>query len=157
MAHVYHSGAQSHASKKLSTRWLLGLCFLAFAISAAVIIVPSQEPTKPLQNLTMKDHSFLPSMYSDPYFPNDCVDKVKEVLIALCRRIEANNDLDLEGLYRLTHASTEDINDLETCFAEQDSEIETAAREAIADAFATIANAYEFEADVEELIATRTW
>ena len=96
-------------------------------------------------------------MYADPYFPNDCVDKVKGVLIALCRRIEANSDLDLEGLYRLSHASTKEINDLESCFAEQGSEIETGGREAIADAFATIANAYEFEADNEELIATRTW
>jgi len=42
-------------------------------------------------------------------------------------------------------------------FYENDSEIETAARECIAMDFEFIAKSYGFEADSEELIATRDW
>ena len=49
------------------------------------------------------------------------------------------------------------FNDLQEDFEEADSEIETGAREAIAEDFAFVAKAYGFEADREELIATREW
>jgi Family of unknown function (DUF5713) len=58
----------------------------------------------------------------------------------------------------LTHAATDDFNQLAEEFFEAESEIETAARECIAADFEFIANAYGFaNADVEELIATRDW
>jgi hypothetical protein len=82
---------------------------------------------------------------------------VKEVLVRLCETIEREQPTDLDGLYRLTHAATEEINDLEDVFAEHDSEIETGAREVMAADFEVIAKAYGFEADIEELIATREW
>ncbi len=111
----------------------------------------------PIANAEMKEYPFLQSMYGDSYFPAVCVDKVKQVLVSLCERIEREQPADLEALYRLAHAATEQINDLEECFAEHDSEIETGAREAIAEDFARIAAAYGFDADIEELIATRDW
>ncbi len=113
--------------------------------------------TTRIANVELRAHSFLRGMYSDDYFPDVCVDRVKEVLIALCESIEREKPEELEGLYRLTHAATEQINDLEDDFAEHDSEIETGAREAIAEDFARIAKAYGFDADGEELIATRDW
>ena len=110
-----------------------------------------------ITNETMKAHLFLRDMYEDSYFPDLCVDKVKEVLVRLCERIEQDQPADLDALYRLTHAATEDINDLEDFFGEHDSEIETGAREAIAADFERIASAYGFDADIEELIAPRDW
>jgi hypothetical protein len=57
----------------------------------------------------------------------------------------------------LTHAATDEFNTLAEAFYEHDSEIETVARECIAGDFAFVASAYGFDADIEELIATRDW
>ncbi len=111
----------------------------------------------PIANAEMKTYPFLQSMTADSYFPSVCVDKTKQVLVALCERIERERPTDLDGLYRLTHAATEEINGLQGFFEEHGSEIETGAREAIAEDFARIAKAYGFDADSEELIATREW
>lgn len=111
----------------------------------------------PIANAQMKTYQFLQGMYADSYFPRVCVDKTKQVLVALCESIERKRPADLAGLYRLTHAATEQINELQELFEEHDSEIETGAREVIAEDFACIAKAYGFDADTEELIATRDW
>ncbi len=111
-----------------------------------------------LSNTTMASYAFLKDMYRDTYFPADLVKKAESILIDLCREIEKSSPSNLSELYALTHAATDKFNDLQEEFYERDSEIETAAREAIAEDFANIAKAYGFaEADVEELIATRDW
>lgn len=111
----------------------------------------------PITNEEINEYSFLEGMYSDGYFPNICVDKVKDVLVRLCERIEAEKPTDLDGLYSMSHASTEEINELEEFFGEHESELETGAREVMAKDFSKIADAYGFKADGEELIATRDW
>lgn len=111
----------------------------------------------PITNESLKDYPFLQEMFDDDYFPNDLVEKGKKILIELCEQIEWQKPKDLEALYALTHAATDRFNELQEEFFENDSEIETAAREAIAADFAFIATAYGFEADTEELIATRDW
>ncbi|GAB1823659.1 DUF5713 family protein [Herbidospora sp. RD11066] len=104
------------------------------------------------------DHPFLQEMYGDPYFPTHLVDKSKAILLRLCDRIEAERPADLAALYVLTHAATEEFNALDEEFAEADSEIETAAREAIGADFWFIASAYGFgDANREQLIAPRHW
>ena len=111
-----------------------------------------------ITNLKMKTYAFLADMMNDSYFPKGCVAKVKAVLVRLCETIEAKEPKTLAELYVLTHAATEEINDLEEAFAEEDSEIETGARECICNDFAVIAEAYGFvKADIEELVATRDW
>jgi len=110
-----------------------------------------------IKNEKVKAYSFLQEMYDDQYFPNHLVDKGKTILLNLCLKIEKENPKALEALYALSHKSTDEFNDLQEVFEENDSEIETAARECIAMDFEFIANAYGFEADVEELIATRDW
>ncbi|MEV4114290.1 DUF5713 family protein [Nonomuraea sp. NPDC049695] len=106
----------------------------------------------------MVGHTFLKSMYQDGYYPDHVVDKGRDILLRLCERIEAERPSDLAGLYALTHAATEEFNELEAEFEEADSEIETVAREVIAEDFWFVASAYGFaDADVEELIATRDW
>ena len=110
-----------------------------------------------ITNQSINPDNFLDEMYQDNYFPDHLVDKCKDVLIRMCEKIEETNPKTLDELYVITHASTEEFNDLEEEFNENDSEIETAARECIAAEFYNIASAYGFEADIEELIAPREW
>lgn len=112
---------------------------------------------KALSNEKVKNYSFLECMYNDAYYPSFLIDKCKQVLLGLCKDIETTKPENLDTLYKLTHASTEQINALENEFNQNDSEIETVARECLAENFEHIARAYGFDADIEELIATREW
>ncbi|MDF5751807.1 DUF5713 family protein [Spongiactinospora sp. TRM90649] len=112
----------------------------------------------PSTNELIAGRAFLHGMYQDGYFPDHVVDKGKAILLRLCARIEAERPTDLAALYVLTHAATEEFNDLEGDFDAAGSEIETVAREVIAEDFWFVASAYGFtDADVEELIAPREW
>lgn len=104
------------------------------------------------------EYGFLAGMYRDGYYPDAVVDRGRAVLLRLCARIEAVRPADLAALYVLTHAATEEFNALQAEFEAAGSEIETVAREVIAEDFWFVASAYGFaSADVEELIATRDW
>lgn len=111
----------------------------------------------PVTNPQILAYSFLEEMYSDEYFPPFLVDKIKAILMTLCEEIESKKPTDLPGLYELTHAAVEKINLLEDDFLENESELETAARDAMGVDFDFIATAYGFEADGEEIIANREW
>ncbi|WP_030315097.1 DUF5713 family protein [Streptomyces flavochromogenes] len=112
----------------------------------------------PLTNRQMTGHVFLRQLYADAYFPDHVVDKGRAILLRLCERIEAERPADLAALYGLTQAATDEFNLLEAEFEAAGSEIETVAREVIAEDFWCVASAYGFaDADVEELIATRDW
>jgi len=110
-----------------------------------------------ITNQTMVKYPFLAEMYEDGYFPNKLVDKGKAILVRLCETIESTKPQSLDELYRLTHAATEEFNDLAEEFEDEESEIETVARDAIGRDFTAIAAAYGFDADGEELIAPRDW
>jgi hypothetical protein len=124
-------------------------------INFRTIKMPKKQ--EDLKNESVRSYSFLESMYKDSYFPDKLVDKGKAILVSLCFKIEKEQPKSLDELYELTHAATDKFNDLQEDFEEADSEIETGAREAIAEDFAFVARAYGFEADIEELIATREW
>jgi hypothetical protein len=111
----------------------------------------------PVTHPAIRQYAFLAEMYADSYFPDDLVDRGKDILLHLCDAIETEKPASLEALYALTHAATDEFNALAEVFYERDSEIETAARECIAADFDFIAKTYGFDADVEELIATRDW
>ncbi|MBO0356668.1 hypothetical protein J0X19_01800 [Hymenobacter sp. BT186] len=110
-----------------------------------------------LKNESVRSYSFLKEMYEDSYFPSNLVDKGKAILVDLCFKIEQEQPESLDELYELTHAATDKFNDLQEEFLDGESEIETGARECIAADFDFIAKSYDFEADGEELIATREW
>ena len=93
-----------------------------------------------IKNETMSSYQFLTEMYEDDYFPTFLVDKCKAILIALCESIEVEMPRDVDGLLKLTHAAVESINQLEAEFEENDSELETAARETRAEDFGAILN-----------------
>ena len=111
-----------------------------------------------ISNQDIKDYPFLEEMYEDEYFPDFLVDKGKNILLQLSEDIEHQQPETLEELYALTHAATEQFNELAEEFEDNDSEIETAARDCIGTDFYEIVKIYGFEeADIEELIATRDW
>ena len=111
-----------------------------------------------LTNERVGKHAFLADMYADSYFPKPQVDKVKAVLLDLCVAIEQERPASAEHFLRLTHAATERINGLAEEFEQNGSELETAAREAMAAEFGVIAEAYGFGGlDIEEVIAPRDW
>ncbi|MFF2548728.1 DUF5713 family protein [Kitasatospora sp. NPDC058063] len=112
----------------------------------------------PITNQQVAGHAFLRSMYEDSYFPDHVVDQGRAILVRLCERIEAEQPPNLQALYTLTQAATEEFNLLEAEFEAAGSEIETVAREWIAEEFWLVASAYGFaDADTEELIAGRDW
>ena len=111
----------------------------------------------PITNDRLRDYPFLKEMYGDGYFPAFLVDKGKAILIRLCETIEAEKPADDDSFLRLTHAATDEFNELAGEFEENDSELETAAREAIGGDFAFITKAYGFDLDNEDVIATREW
>lgn len=111
-----------------------------------------------IQNEQAKKYPFLAEMYLDDYFPDNLIDKAKDILVELCITIEAQAPSTLEDFYALTHATTEQFNQLAEEFEAQNSEIETSAREAIAVDITMISLFYGFEeADAEEMIANRNW
>jgi len=110
-----------------------------------------------IANGALKDHGFLNSMINDDYFPNELVLEGIYILKQLCIEIEYEEPKTLEELYALTHKSTEKFNQLDEKLQDNDSEIETMAREWIAEEFGLIALSYGFDADLEDLIAPRNW
>lgn len=112
----------------------------------------------PISNEHIAAHPFLRALYRSDYYPDHVVDRGRAVLLALCARIEADRPAGLAALYALTHAATEEFNDLQAAFEAAGSEIETVARDAIGEEFWFVARAYGFaDADIEELIAPREW
>jgi cytochrome c556 len=109
-------------------------------------------------NQQVEERVFLRALYESDYYPDQVLDKGKAILRELCARIEVEKPTDLTALYALTQVATEQFNDLEAEFEAAGSEIETVAREEIAEDFWFVAAAYGFaDADVEELIAAREW
>ena len=111
-----------------------------------------------ITNSAIQAHSFLADMYADDFFPNGCVEQVKQVLLGLCESIEREQPTNLDALYQLANTATKKINDLQEAFVNNDSDLELAARESMSADFAHIATAYGFEtADTEAMITPRTW
>jgi hypothetical protein len=110
-----------------------------------------------MTNEKLQSYPFLKGMVEDSYFPAFLVEKGQQILVRLCEQIEQQRPQDETALYGLTHAATNEFNTLAAEFEEHDSEIETVARDCIAMDFGFIAAAYGFNADLEELIATRDW
>lgn len=111
-----------------------------------------------IENEKIRNRELLAEMYADDYFPNFLVDKIKAILLDLCEQIERGQPKDDESLLKLTHAATERINGLAEEFEENDSELETGAREAMGAEFEFIVRTYGFaDVDIEDVIEPRDW
>lgn len=110
-----------------------------------------------LKNDQTSTYRFLSDMENDSYYPAPLVAKGQIILHDLCLLIEARRPQTSEQLTELTHEATAQFNRLGGEFKAQGSELETAARENIAQDVAFIAQAYGFQEDVEVLIESREW
>jgi hypothetical protein len=116
---------------------------------------PSKKSAGPTNPDILK-RELLAEMVGDDYFPQHLVRKGQQLLLDLAARIELQKPAG-EAVYALTHATTEAFNDLQEEFLAEDSEIETAAREAIGADVEFILKTYGYDVDIEEAISPRDW
>lgn len=99
---------------------------------------------------------YLKDMYEDGYYPNFLVDKVRDIIKNTVSFIEEGSH-SIEEIQASFDQMTLAVNDLDTEFEENDSEIETGARESIGDTVEKILNYFDIDIDVEEAIREREW
>ena len=101
-------------------------------------------------------YSLLEEIYQDDYYPNFLVDQVKaeiQKVIDLLESGETDTEIIQENLDEMTLA----INDLQDAFDENDSEIETVARDCIGITVEYVLNWFGIPIDMEEAIRERDW
>ncbi|WP_185554148.1 DUF5713 family protein [Listeria booriae] len=104
----------------------------------------------------MLEKDYLADMYRDPYFPDFLVDKIKTLLKEVVALLESGES-DLEVIQAAFDKATIGINELEEEFDDNDSEIETEARESIGETVNLILTHYKVAIDCEEAIREREW
>ncbi|MBC1889232.1 hypothetical protein HCA63_12840 [Listeria booriae] len=106
--------------------------------------------------MQMLEKDYLADMYRDPYFPDFLVDKIKTLLKEVVALLESGES-DLEVIQAAFDKATIGINELEEEFDDNDSEIETEARESIGETVNLILTHYKVAIDCEEAIREREW
>lgn len=102
------------------------------------------------------DYKLLEEMYEDGYFPDFLVDKIKVLVESVIDFLETG-ERDLEKIQEKFDEMTLAINDLQEEFEENDSEIETVARDCIGETVGYILQWFDINIDVEEAIGERDW
>lgn len=103
-----------------------------------------------------ENYVLLEEMVQDDYFPGFLVDKVKEQIMPVITLLESG-ETDLEAIQGRLDEMTLAINELQEEFEENDSEIETAARDSIAVTIEYILNWFQIAIDVETALQERDW
>lgn len=102
------------------------------------------------------DYKLLEDMYQDGYYPDFLVDKVKSLVQDVIVFLETGEQ-NLEKIQEKFDEMTLAINDLQDEFEENDSEIETGARESIGETVEYILEWFDIDMDVEDAIRERDW
>lgn len=102
------------------------------------------------------DYKMLDDMYKDDYFPDFLVDKIKGLMQKVIEILETG-ERNLETIQNAFDKMTLAINDLQEEFEDNDSELETGARESIGETVAYILNWFDIDMDVEDAIGERDW
>ncbi len=102
------------------------------------------------------NYKLLDEMYQDEYYPNFLVDKVKAELQKAINLLETG-ETDTEIIQKKLDEAICSINDLQEEFDENDSEIETVARDCIGETVGYILEWFGIPIDVEEAIRERDW
>ena len=102
------------------------------------------------------NYQLLDEMHEDEYFPDFLVDKVKNELQKVIDLLE-NGETDTEAVQEKLDEVICAINDLQDEFDENDSEIETVARDCIGETVAYILERFGIPIDIEEAIRERDW
>lgn len=103
-----------------------------------------------------ENYELLADMYQDGYFPNFLVDKVKDLLQNVIAYLETGEQ-DIEKIQKQFDEMTLAINDLQEEFEENDSELETGARDSIGETVEYILKWFQIDLDVEDAIQERDW
>lgn len=109
-----------------------------------------------MANQAFDDGRYLTDMYNDNYYPRFLVDKVKALIAELVTFLEAGTHTK-EEIQAKFDVMTIGINDLQEEFWDNDSEIETVARESIGQTVEDILTHFSIDIDVEDAIAERDW
>ena len=102
------------------------------------------------------NYKLLDEMYQDDYYPAFLVDKVKDEFQKVIDLLEGG-ETDIEVIQNALDKAVCGINDLQDEFYENDSEIETVARDCIGDTVAYILEWFSIPIDIEEAIRERDW
>lgn len=102
------------------------------------------------------DYRLLEDMYQDEYFPDFLVDKVKALVQDVIVFLETG-ERNLEKIQNKLDEMTLAINDLQEEFEDNDSEIETGARDSIGETVEYILKWFDIDIDVEDAIGERDW
>lgn len=103
-----------------------------------------------------ENYVLLEEMYDDDYFPKFLVDKIKSLIEQVIAYLESG-ETDIEKIQQRLDEMTLGINDLEEEFEENDSELETAARESIGETVEYILEWFGIDIDIETAIGEREW
>ncbi len=103
-----------------------------------------------------ENYELLAEMAADEYFPSHLVEKIRELLRDVIRLLESG-EISVEAIQQALDKMTVAINDMQEEFEENDSEIETAARESIAETVGYILNWFGIDIDIETALAQRDW
>jgi ankyrin repeat protein len=110
-----------------------------------------------IRNKNKKDKfDYLSAMYGDSYFPEPLVDKVKALIVKVVEFLN-KGVYTTEEVQAKFDAMTIGINKLQKKFEEKDSEIETMARESIAETVEEIIAHYKLKIDTETALRERDW
>ena len=103
-----------------------------------------------------ENYELLAAMYQDDYFPDFLVDKIKMLIQNVIDLLETE-EKDLEIIQDKFDEMTLAINDLQEEFEENDSELETVARDSIGETIDYILQWFDIDIDVEDAIGERDW
>ena len=102
------------------------------------------------------NYDLLNEMYQDDYYPNFLVDKIKNELQKVIDLLETG-EKDINIIQEKMDEIICSINNLQDEFDENDSEIETVARDCIGETVGYILDYFDIPIDVEEAIRERDW
>ena len=103
-----------------------------------------------------ENYKLLEEMYSDSYFPDFLVDKIKALMMKVIELLETG-ERNLKKIQKAFDKMTRAINKLEKEFEKNDSELETVARDSIGASVEYILRWFDIDIDVEDAIGEREW
>jgi hypothetical protein len=95
-------------------------------------------------------------MYEDDYFPDFLVDQLRDSIRKVVSFIEEGNHTKVE-IQEALDKMTLKTNELQEAFEENDSELETVARDSIGITVENILKYFGVDIDIEEAIREREW
>jgi len=102
------------------------------------------------------EFNYLLDMYEDSYYPSFLVDKIQLNILKVVDFLE-EGDHSHEAVQEKLDEMTLAINELQDEFYQNDSEIETVARDSIAITVEEILQYFEIDIDIEEALRERDW